>query len=63
MYLITKKIFAAIIYLSISFSFIACNKTNFSNPEEVISSYRKLMQEKEYDEIYEEYLSQKSDVN
>ena len=39
---------------------LSCNRTDFSNPEEVIKSYRDLSNENKNERIYEEFLSSKS---
>lgn len=39
---------------------LSCNMTDFSNPEEVIKSYRILTNENRNEKIYEEFLSTKS---
>lgn len=49
-------LFVAIFALFIS----ACQKTDFSKPEEVISEYRSLTNTKEYEVVYDEFLSTKS---
>ena len=39
---------------------LSCNSTDFSNPEEVVKSYRTLSNENKNEKIYEEFLSSKS---
>ncbi len=39
---------------------LSCNRTDFTNPEEVIKSYRTLMNENKNEKLYEEFLSNKS---
>ena len=39
---------------------LSCNRTDFTNPEEVIKSYRALTNGKKYEKVYNEFLSSKS---
>src|SRR4051812_45602270 len=39
---------------------LSCNRTDFSNPEEVLKRYRTLSHENKNEKLYEEFLSSKS---
>lgn len=39
---------------------LSCNRTDFTNPEEVITSYRNLTSERKNEKVYDEFLSSKS---
>ena len=52
------KDWKSILFLFLIFIFLcACNRTDFSNPENVIKHYRELIANKEYELTYDNYLS------